>query len=181
MNEDYDESGRRVRIVVWYPELPPTANHIYFQGTRLKTEAREYRERFKMHMAQNYLHQFGEMPQPNRRAFDKKANTDIDVATADPNLIFGLDLFFYMDCLTTWGDEKLYKSQRAKFRFKKTDLSNRIKFLEDCFKYSMDIDDSLTFVSSQMKIHSPGAEGVLLRYYVVSPETVKIPRAEVPM
>lgn len=166
----------RTSITIWFPELPPTANKLYYLGTRLKDDAREYRERFKMHMAQNYLHEFGEMPQPNRRAFDKKADAVIDVATAEPNLLFGLNLYFYMDCLTTWGDETVYKSQRAKFRFKKVDLSNRIKFIEDCFKYSMDIDDSLTFMSSQMKVHSPKQEGVMLHYYVLQPEHVGIPK-----
>jgi Holliday junction resolvase RusA-like endonuclease len=167
----------KTSITIWFPELPPTANKLYYMGTRLKNDAREYRERFKMYVVQHYLHEFGEMPQPNRKAFDKKSDAVIDVATEEPNLLFGLDLKFYMDCLTTWGDENLYKSQRAKFRFKKTDLSNRIKFIEDCFKHSMDIDDSLTFVSSQMKIHSPKQEGVMITYYVIQPEQVAVPRA----
>lgn len=176
--QELDEHGNRVGLSIWYPELPPTANKIYYMGSRLRENAREYRERFKMHVSQNYLHMFQDMPQPNAQAKDPKTGDLIDVKTVKPNLVFGLQLFFYMDLMTSWGDEKVYKSQRARFRFAKTDLSNRIKFLEDCFKWSVGIDDSLTFVSQQMKIHSPDKQGVMLNYFVVPVENFNIPRVE---
>lgn len=172
---EFDSKGRRISITVWFPSLPPSANKIYFKGTMLQTPAREYREQFKMHMAQHYLHQFGEMPQPNTTYVDKKGDT-VDLATKEPNLVFGLHLAFYMDWLTSWGDERVYASQRAKFRFKKVDLSNRIKFVEDCFKYALGIDDSLTFYSTQMKVQSPEKEGVMITYFVLDPERFGIPR-----
>jgi hypothetical protein len=173
---DHDEKGRRVRINVWYPGLPPSANKIYFKGTMLTSPAREYKEQFKMYVVQNYLHLIGEMPEPNSKYQDPKSGNTVDFETKEPNLIFGLQLIFYMDCLTSWNNPEVYKKHQAKFRFKKVDLSNRIKFIEDCFKYAVDIDDSLTFFSSQMKFHSPEQEGVMITYYVMSPEQVSIPR-----
>lgn len=163
-------------LTIWFPELPPTSNHLYFKGTRLTNKARDYRERFKMYVVQNYLHLFADMPQPNKLSKDEDGNI-IPIETLEPNLIFGLNLNFFMNLLTSWGNESISKSRRAKFRFTKVDLTNRIKFLEDCFKYSMDIDDSLTFMSSQRKIHSPNQDGVLLEYYVLPIEAAGIPKA----
>jgi hypothetical protein len=177
---EFDESGKRVGVSVWYPELPPSANKIYsyHKGVRLTSTSREYRERFKMHVSQYYLHQFGEMPMPNIQGLDPKTGNAIDIRTGDPNLIFGLQLYFYMDTMTSWGDERIYKSQRAKFRFSKSDLSNRIKFVEDCFKWSIGIDDSLTFFIQQAKVHSPDKDGVLLNYYTVPVENFNVPRVD---
>jgi len=174
--QEFDPQGERIGLSVWYPELPPTANKIYYMGTRLRENAREYRERFKMHVSQNYLHMFQDMPQPNAQAKDPNTGDILDIRTAKPNLIFGLQLFFYMDALTSWGDQSISTSKRAKFRFAKSDLSNRVKFVEDCFKWSVGIDDSLTFFSQQMKVHSPNQPGVLLNYFVVPVENFNIPR-----
>lgn len=176
MNQDFDASGRRTRLEIWYPEMPPTSNLIYFKGTRLTEKARDYRERFKMYVVQNYLHQFGEMPQPNKLVKSPETGDMIPIETEEPNLIFGLQLVFYLDLLTSWGVANIPASRRAKFRFKKVDLTNRIKFMEDCFKYSMDIDDSLTFESTQRKIHSPDREAVYLHYYMMPVEMVNVQR-----
>lgn len=173
---DYDAQGRRNRLTIWYPVLPPTSNKLYFKGTQLTSAAREYKEQFKMYVVQNYLHVFGEMPDPNSKYTDPKTGGMVDLETKEPNLIFGLNLVFYMDCLTSWGSLKVYKAHQAKFRFRKVDLTNRIKFIEDCFKYAMDIDDSLTFYSSQLKVHSPDQEGVMLTYFIMAPEQVRVPR-----
>ena len=37
-----------VSLHVVYPELPPSSNKIYFQGTKLTRTAREYAEAFAM-------------------------------------------------------------------------------------------------------------------------------------
>lgn len=175
MNE-FDENGRRQRLEVWYPELPPSANAIYFAGTRLTDTAREYKERFRQYLQQKYGHQLNEFVEPNEKYTDPKDGKAKDLNTKAPNLIFGIVLAFYMDCLTSWGNANLPKSRRAKFRFAKTDLTNRIKFVEDCFKSTVDIDDSLTFESTEMKFHSPEHQGVYINYYVVPVEKFWVPR-----
>lgn len=172
---EYNAEGRRQRIQVWYPELPPSANAIYFGGTRLTDTAREYKERFRQYMQQNYGHQLSEFVEPNEQATDDKGET-YNVRTKDPNLIFGITLVFYMDCLTSWESIELSKSRKAKFRFAKTDLTNRIKFVEDCFKQVLDIDDSLTFSSTEVKIHRPEQPGVWIDYYAVPVEQFGVPR-----
>lgn len=173
---DYDEKGRRQRLQVWYDELPPSANAIYFNGTRLTDAAREYKERFRQYLQQNYGHQLQEFVEPNEKYTDPKSGEVKSLKTKDANLIFGIQLVFYMDCLTTWGQQDIPRSRRARFRFAKTDLTNRIKFVEDCFKSVVDIDDSLTFFSQEMKIHSPQKTGVFIDYYVVPVEHFQVPR-----
>jgi Holliday junction resolvase RusA-like endonuclease len=178
---EYDQNGKRIYLRVWYPQLPPTTNHLYYLGTRLTDEARIYRGAFRQYMQQNYGHQISEMEEPNDKALvtvKRKNKPTIeelkDVKTRNPNLLYGINLTFFMDVFTTWGDPKYPKSQRAKFRFSKTDLSNRVKFVEDCFKYALDLDDSLTFWSSQRKIHNPQQQGVDIEYFVVPPESVGV-------
>lgn len=169
MNE-YNEAGRRVRLNIWYPVLPPTSNKIYFKGTRLTDAARTYREQFRQYVQQYYGHQLTELVEPNDKVADPNSGKLIDFRTRDPNLIFQLDLYFYMDWRTSWSDDTVPPSRKARFRFAKVDLSNRIKLLEDCFKYATDIDDSLTFASTQRKVQAD-QEGVMLDYYVVPVES----------
>ena len=173
---EYDANGKRIQLAAWFPELPPTTNKLYYLGTRLKDEARAYRERFRQHLQQNYGHLISEMEEPNEKAKDPNSGELVDVRTRNPNLIYGISLIFYMDCLTSWGDIELPASRKAKFRFQKADLTNRIKFVEDCFKWSLDIDDSLTFWSQQMKVHSPEQQGVYIHYFVMQPEQFGVRR-----
>lgn len=174
MNE-YDANGRRQQITIWYPILPPSANAIYFNGTRLTDAAREYKEQFRQYVQQKYGHQLSEFVEPNEMAKDDDGEL-YPLRTKDPNLVFGITLIFYMDCLTSWGNEGIPKSRRAKFRFAKTDLTNRIKFVEDCFKSIIGIDDSLTFTSLESKIHSPDNQGVYISYTASPVEGFGIPR-----
>lgn len=173
---EYNAEGRRIKLVIWYPELPPTSNKIYFKGTRLTEVSRAYRENFRKYVQQHYGHQISEFVEANFKAKDPNTGELVDIRTQDPNLVFALNLYFYMDTLTSWNDMSVPKSRRARFRFQKTDLSNRIKLLEDCFKYAVDIDDSLTFEAKQKKIHaSPRDQGVYLEYYAVPVEQFGIP------
>ncbi len=179
--DEYDLKGKRIKLGIWYPELPPSTNKLYYLGTRLTTPARNYREHFRQHVQQTYGHFISEMEEPNYKAMvqvkqGKKFVEELkDVSTKNPNLVYGLSMTFYMDCLTSWSDLSKSPSKRASFRFKHEDVTNRIKFVEDCFKYALDIDDSLTFCSSQMKVHSPHTQGVHIYYYVMSPEQFGIP------
>lgn len=116
---------------VTYGELPPTSNKIYFRGTQLTAKAREYAERFAEQMRQ-HLHLINEM---------------------DPNALYALHLrFFFFELVNkSWNNMDLPPSKRAKSRYKKIDLSNRIKLLEDCIRDALAIDDSQTFAASQEK------------------------------
>ena len=149
-------------LEVFYPVLPPTANRIYVRGSVLRQEAREYKETFKKVLHQQYGHVIQQLPDPKK----------------DPNLVFWLSLTFYMNCLNaSWRNMKLPPTRRSEDRFKKIDLTNRIKFFEDCIRDAVGIDDSLTFAASQSKYHSL-TEGVHFRLKKADPRTFGIELVE---
>lgn len=89
----------------------------------------------------------------------------------NPEGVFSLILHFYFDSLIneTWNNPKVPESKRAKSRYKKIDLTNRIKLLEDCVRDALDIDDSQTFCSFQRKIHAPNNSHVEIEVEELSP------------
>lgn len=115
-----------------FPQLPPSSNHIYIKGSILRPEAREYAEIFSKYIAQHYLH---------------------EITQLNPEGLFAMHIRFFFPSLVneTWNDPKVPPSKRAKERYKRLDLSNRIKLLEDCVRDSLAIDDSRTFSASQEK------------------------------
>lgn len=133
-----------------YPVLPPSSNKIYFRGTILKKEARDYAEKFSLFAAQKHLHEISQM---------------------NPQGLFALHLRFFFETLVneTWNNMSLPPSRRAKSRYKKLDLSNRIKLLEDCVRDALDIDDSQTFAASQEKHQDPKNPRVEIEVEEVSP------------
>lgn len=123
---------RRTLHVV-YPVIPPTSNKLYIRGIILTTKAREYAESFSKYMAQNHLSEISEMNNTGG--------------------IFALHLRFFLCNLENqrWNDPRCPPSKRPKSRYKRLDLSNRIKLLEDCVRDALAIDDSQTFAASQEK------------------------------
>jgi hypothetical protein len=148
------------QLDVWYPILPPTANKIYVRGSILRTEARQYREEFRKFLHTNYGHLIQELPNPKK----------------DPNIVFKLVLVMHLNCLNeSWNNPKIHKSRRSDTRYKRIDLTNRIKFFEDCIKDAVDIDDSLTFEAAQYKMHSPDKEGIRFILQVAKAEHYGVP------
>lgn len=121
---------------VTYPVIPPTSNKLYFNGTMLTAVAREYAETFAQFMAQRHGSEVLEM---------------------NKDALYALHLRFFMHGLenASWNNPKVAPSRRAKTRYKRIDLSNRIKLLEDCIRDALDIDDSHTFAASQEKHQVP--------------------------
>lgn len=80
-------------------------------------------------------------------------NHGADILEMDKNSIYALHLRFYFQALENarWNDSACPPSKRPKSRYKKIDLSNRIKLLEDCIRDALDIDDAQTFAASQEK------------------------------
>ena len=109
-----------------YPVLPPTSNKIYFRGTILKKEAREYAERFSYQMTRDYLHLLNEI---------------------DPLAIYSISLLFFFESLLneSFNNPKVPEKKRAKTRYKKLDLDNRVKLVADCTRDLLGVDDSHTF------------------------------------
>lgn len=126
-------------LYVTYPVLPPTSNKIYVKGTMLRDEARRYAEAFAMFMAQRHGAEILEM---------------------ERTATYALHLRFFFKRLENarWNDPKCPPSKRPQSRYKRLDLSNRIKLLEDCVRDALDIDDSQTFAASQEKHQIPESE-----------------------
>lgn len=143
-------------IQMIYPELPPSSNRLYIRGSILRPEARRYRENFKKWAHQHHGHEILQM---------------------DPQQIYALHLDFH---LPTAINESFYDaskppSRRAQTPYKRIDLSNKIKLLEDCIKYAVGIDDSQTFESLQRKFHAPGREKVVITLFAVNRNQYGIP------
>lgn len=121
-----------------YPSLPPSANHIYIRGTVLKREAREYKAAFKQWVIQNHMHNVANLP-------------------VGPEMVYSLHLAFFFDSLVneSYNDKTKPPSRRAKTRYKRLDLDNRVKFLQDCVRDAIDVDDSHIFAASQEKHQDP--------------------------
>lgn len=143
-------------LKIVYGEIPPTSNKLYFRGTILTKTAREYAERFSMAVSREHLHTINEM---------------------NPNALYGMHLRFYFETVIndSFNNPKVKPSKRAKSRYKRFDLSNRIKLLEDCVRDALAIDDSQTFVASQEKHMDASNPRVEIYVHEVDPSMFGIP------
>lgn len=142
-----------LEIVV--PFLPPTSNHIYVTnrwGRRfLSKEAKSFKNRFSTEVVPNYLHLISQL---------------------NPNSIYHVEWRFF------FTDDKIVNKtfgakSGAKMRYKKLDLTNRLKLIEDCLVEALAIDDSQFFSSSQTKEsvrRSEGKEQVIIMVTPLIPE-----------
>lgn len=138
-------------LTIIYPELPPTSNHIYIRGTMLTSKARKYAEDFAKFAAQNYL---------------------ADIGRLNPNSIYAVHLRFYFESLlnASFDNPRVAPSKRAKTRYKRLDLDNRIKLLTDCVRDAIGVDDSHIFAASQEKHQDPANPHVEITVQEVAPE-----------
>jgi len=133
-------------LKIVYPGLPPTSNKIYFRGTQLTAKAREFAESFAMYSAQHHTHEITRM---NRDG------------------IYAVHLRFFMELVNlSWNNPEVAPSRRAKERYKRIDLDNRIKLLTDCVRDAIDIDDSRFFAGSQEKHHDPDPTQSRVEIYI---------------
>lgn len=139
-----------------YGELPPTSNKLYFRGTILTKIAKEYAERFSMAISREYLPEINQL---------------------NPNALYGMHLHFYFETVVndSYNNPKVPKSKRAKSRYKRFDLTNRIKLLEDCIRDALAIDDSQTFVACQEKHMDSKNPRVEIFIHEVQPSMFGIP------
>ena len=109
--------------------IPPSSNAIYrkrgnMPGLYLTKDAKRYRTQATQILLENHA---------------------MDVQRLDADLVYRLGLVFHLQALNKgWP-------KTAKSRYKKVDLSNRIKLLEDVLKDVTQIDDSQTFEITVVK------------------------------
>jgi len=140
-----------------YGELPPSSNRIYFRGTILTKESRAFAERFSQVISREYLPAINQL---------------------DPKALYAVHLHFYFETVVnlTYNDPNTPASKRAKSRYKKFDLTNRVKLLEDCVRDAIAIDDSQTFIAAQEKHMDPLNPRVEIFIHEVDPSLFGIPR-----
>lgn len=144
-------------IHIVYPELPPSSNKIYFRGTILTKRAREYGERFAHFMVKHHGHQLSDL---------------------DPESAYAVHLRFFFETLVNdgWVQRDKKGQRKASSRFKKIDVSNRIKLVEDCVRDALAIDDSHTFAMSQEKHHNPENPHIEIYVQEVDPLMFGVPK-----
>lgn len=126
-------------------EMPPTSNNIYANqrgGGRVKTtEARSWQNRaVKEIMRQSKLGIQDEF---------------------DPTRMYWMDLHFFFEAVINkgwderWTRGKKKGQRKADTKWKRIDLGNRLKLLEDTVKNAVGVDDSATFVLHLIKDCDP--------------------------
>jgi Holliday junction resolvase RusA-like endonuclease len=151
-------------------DIPPSVNHLYIKrrggGVALSESANKYREHVKKVLATKMV--------------------ELSLFPAeDQNIVYSIDVTFYMNKLELpgWfefyekdsfyakdskdgkakkGDLKNKKGERkSKSRYKKVDVDNRVKFVQDCVIRGLGIpDDCQVFEGAQRKIQTNGLEKV---------------------
>jgi Holliday junction resolvase RusA-like endonuclease len=116
--------------------MPPTSNNIYANkggGGRVKTtEARSWQLRAVKEIM-------------------RQSNLGIQ-SEFDDTRMYWLDLHFFFDVVVNKGWNEFYKrgakkgQRKSENKWKKIDLGNRLKLLEDTVKDATGVDDSATFV-----------------------------------
>lgn len=126
-------------LEIVFDQLPPTSNKIYFRGTQLTSAAKKYAEDFAKCMTDTvgYMHRF------------------------NPDGIFKLTVHIFLPAALNKGFSGAKSGSKS--RYKKVDLSNRIKLLEDCVRDFLAIDDSQTFEIVLKKFHAPEKPGIWVK------------------
>lgn len=137
--------------IIYRGDMPPSANKIYFRGSILTPASRKFAEGFSKFVAQNHLHQL----------------TDID-----PEAVYAVHLRFFFETIinASWNDPKVPASKRAKNRYKRFDLDNRIKLLTDCVRDAIGVDDCQFFAASQEKHQDSKDPRIEILIHQVNPE-----------
>ena len=117
-------------IVYFHPELPPSTNKLYYnlRGGRGKTQqAQAYQARFMQGLVEHM--------------------TNTWAAPMDTNGFYEVRLLFTMrNC-----ENKTYPKKTAK-RFKRMDVSNLMKLVEDGIAKATGVDDTNNFIVSAYKV-----------------------------
>jgi Holliday junction resolvase RusA-like endonuclease len=116
-------------LSLWIPALPPSENRIRVHrrqgGQVYSKEARDYQTIFAEIIRSNYLIEVS-------RFLDGHTDTSV----------YSVSMIFHFETLVNSG----WETKKAKTRYKKMDVGNRRKLIEDCLSSALGvIDDSLFF------------------------------------
>jgi hypothetical protein len=171
-------------ILVDYEELPPSANNAFYNasggGRRLTDTAKNWKAHFSAHLAREQLFTIQRMRQ--------------SVATGMV-LALEITLRFKLGEVVnpkwpnrykkdTWVGKKGSKARRikkagermAESRFKRMDVSNRYKLVEDAVADTMGVDDRFNFVVSGKKLIDDESPGVSVLITLDDPRVFGVPK-----
>lgn len=153
-NPEEGEVEPRVKLELT-TELPPSTNNLYQRRRGGQMALTDAAQRLRIRVKQAVVDRLGQV-----MSFP-----------TDPELIYRFDMIAYFESLENpgWfeqygrdtfgrsGESKHHKGERkAKTRYKRIDVDNRIKFLQDCVSKAIGIpDDSQIFVGHQEKREDP--------------------------
>jgi Holliday junction resolvase RusA-like endonuclease len=136
------------RIIRMQLPMPPSTNRLYRKFGHqviLTKEARAYHEIVKKNVTK-MLPQLIDFP--------------VDLETQ-----YRFDIILWLDNVENPGWFETFTKgaqvgeRKAKERYKRIDIDNRVKFLQDCFIKALGIpNDSQVFIGSQAKFKTPGNE-----------------------
>tara|TARA_Y100000310_G_scaffold24180_1_gene23213 strand:+ start:1092 stop:1640 length:549 start_codon:yes stop_codon:yes gene_type:complete len=170
-------------ILVEYSELPLSANNMFYNapggGRRLTTEAKNWKARFSAHVAQHHLFTIQSMRQSVAAGM---------VLAVEITLRFPLKEVVSLAWpkrykKDTWVGKKGTKSQRlkkagerkAESRYKRMDVSNRYKLVEDAIAETLGVDDRFNFVVSGKKLVDEGNPGLTVLLTLDDPRAFGVP------
>ena len=141
--------------------MPPSVNRLYRRGQHgmviLTDEARAYHEHVKQVISDKYLHLLNRFP-------------------IHPEIVYGFSITLYFSAIENPGWFEFYTKgkqkgeRKAKTRYKRVDIDNRVKFLQDTVTKTVGIpDDSQIFVGHQRKVKG-NTDHVIVRLYVSDSE-----------
>lgn len=135
-------------ITLHVPTLPPSSNAAYFNnphgGRTLSTVGQNYKKETVAHLARTYPRELKELL---------------------PDTPYMLYVLFRMAAT---------ENKSGKTRYKKIDVSNRLKLFEDCLKDAGGIDDSQFFIVTLQK-QQAGPQGEETTAYLWNLETEPTP------
>lgn len=128
---------------LWVPFLPPSENRIRVHrrqgGQVYSKEARDFQTLFADHLRTSFFTDLAAFVQGHTE-----------------KSLYVLRMVFHFDTVINSG----WAKNQAKTLYKKFDVGNRRKLIEDCLSTALDIDDSVFFEVQLVKRMSQTGEGV---------------------
>ena len=170
-------------ILVQYDDLPMSTNNMFYNspggGRRLTTEAKNWKARFSAHMAQNHLFTIQKM----RQAVASGAVLAVEITLRFPLkevVSLGWSQRYKKD---TWIGKKGTKARRlkkagerkAESRYKRMDVSNRYKLVEDAVAETLGVDDAYNFAVAGKKLAAEDEPGLSVLLTLDDPRVFGVP------
>jgi Holliday junction resolvase RusA-like endonuclease len=148
------------QLVLRYPGLPASSNRLYIRGHILTNEARTFKSEFKGWMVRHHAMDIQRFLEQHSMESAYAMRIVVRIATLENK---------------AWHNPKLRNhkdpEKRPRTRYKRIDLDNRLKLLQDCVRDSIGLafDDSQIFQLDATKVQGT-PESVEVHLYPIDPK-----------